>query len=160
MYYTKFDCKICQVTVIGDEAGITRIHLDAEGSNKELQVNEFIRNDDLFKEAKTQLEAYFNGTLKEFHLKLNPKGTDFQKKVWQALETIPYGETRSYKDIALMIGNDKASRAVGMANGKNPIPIVIPCHRVIGANGKLTGFAFGINLKQKMIELEDDDGKS
>jgi len=108
----------------------------------------------LFGEAKRQLTAYFNGELQTFNLKLNPEGTEFQKKVWDKLMEIPYGETRSYKDIAILIGNENASRAVGMANGKNPIPLIVPCHRVIGSNGKLTGFAFGVELKKKKFDLE------
>lgn len=101
-----------------------------------------------------QLKEYFEGRRKTFDLPLNPKGTDFQKKVWQALCEIPYGETRTYKQIAEQCGNPKASRAVGMANNKNPIGIVIPCHRVIGANGALTGYAGGLDKKQKLLNLE------
>ena len=89
-----------------------------------------------------------------FDLPLDPIGTEFQKKVWQALKEIPFGETRSYGEIAKLIGNEKASRAVGMANNKNPIAIIIPCHRVIGANGKLVGYAGGLDLKEKLLKLE------
>ena len=85
---------------------------------------------------------------------LHPNGTEFQIKVWKALTEIPYGETRSYKDIAISIGNEKACRAVGMANNKNPIPIIIPCHRVIGANKKLVGYAGGLDLKERLLDLE------
>lgn len=101
-----------------------------------------------------QLKEYFEGRRKTFDLPLNPKGTDFQKKVWQTLCDIPYGETRTYKQIAEQCGNSKASRAVGMANNKNPIGIVIPCHRVIGVNGALTGYAGGLDKKQKLLNLE------
>jgi len=157
MYYTRFDCNLCEVTVIGDTHGIKRIHLNAENSNKDLSLKGLIRDDSLFIEAKSQIQNYFNGKSKKFDLKLNPEGTDFQKKVWQALQSIPYGETVTYKDIAIKIGNEKASRAVGMANGKNPIPIIVPCHRVIGSNGKLTGYAFGVPLKNKLILLEKNN---
>ncbi|MCH4890030.1 methylated-DNA--[protein]-cysteine S-methyltransferase [Acidaminobacter sp. JC074] len=155
MYYTRFETDICEVILIGDESGLKRIHLVAEDSNRDLEIKEeWLLNDDFFKEARCQLKAYFEGKRKTFDLKLNPDGTDFQKKVWQALGNIDYGQTVSYKDIAIEIGNEKASRAVGMANGKNPLPIVIPCHRVVGSNGKLTGYAFGMTLKEKIISLE------
>lgn len=101
-----------------------------------------------------QLNEYFTGKRKEFDLPLDPSGTPFQKKVWAALQQIPYGETRTYKQIAQAVGNDKASRAVGMANNKNPIAIVIPCHRVIGTNGSLIGYAGGIHIKESLLELE------
>lgn len=101
-----------------------------------------------------QLEEYFAGTRNRFELELDFSGTDFQKKVWHALLTIPYGETRSYSDIAVQIGNASAVRAVGAANGRNPISIVAPCHRVIGASGKLTGFAGGLEAKALLLELE------
>jgi len=107
-----------------------------------------------FVEASVQLDAYFAGELKEFDLPLKPKGTAFQESVWQVLTEIPYGETWSYGQLATNIGNPKASRAVGAANGVNPIPVIIPCHRVIGASGKLTGFGGGIETKQFLLELE------
>lgn len=102
----------------------------------------------------TQLAEYFEGKRKEFDLPLNPEGTEFQKKVWNALLAIPYGETKSYKEIAEAVGDEKASRAVGMANNKNPIPIIIPCHRVVGADGTLTGYAGGLDVKKKLLDLE------
>ncbi|MDI2595158.1 methylated-DNA--[protein]-cysteine S-methyltransferase [Pseudomonas sp. 681] len=101
-----------------------------------------------------QLQEYFAGTRQHFDLELDFAGTDFQKKVWQALLTIPFGETRSYSQIAQQIGNPSAVRAVGAANGKNPISIVAPCHRVIGASGKLTGFAGGLEAKELLLTLE------
>ena len=108
----------------------------------------------LIKKAYNQLIEFLEGKRKVFDLPLEPKGTEFQKQVWQALQTIPYGETRSYKEIAVQIGNPKASRAIGMANNKNPIFIVIPCHRVIGANGKLVGYGGGLALKERLLKLE------
>ena len=101
-----------------------------------------------------QINEYLQGTRKTFDLPFQLNGTDFQKSVWNALCQIPYGETRSYQQIADTIGNPKAVRAVGMANNKNPLPIIIPCHRVIGKNGKLVGYAGGIEIKTKLLELE------
>lgn len=108
----------------------------------------------LLREAGSQLLEYFQGKRKEFVLPLSPNGTKFQQKVWQALCTIPYGETRSYGQIAAQIGQPKASRAVGGANNRNPIMIFIPCHRVIGADGSLTGFGGGLEAKKYLLELE------
>ena len=105
-------------------------------------------------DAFRQLEEYFEGKRKDFNLPLNPKGTSFQQKVWSCLYSIPYGETRTYKDIAKQVGDENASRAVGNANNKNPVPIFIPCHRVIGADGSLTGYAGGLKLKEKLLNLE------
>ena len=102
-----------------------------------------------------QLREYFAGNRKKFELPLAAEGTDFQKRVWEALRTIPYGETRSYKEIARLCGNEKACRAVGMANHVNPLAIVVPCHRVVGSSGKLTGYAGGLEVKQQLLELED-----
>lgn len=104
--------------------------------------------------AAQQLQEYFAGTRNRFDLELEFAGTDFQKKVWQALLTIPFGETRSYSEIARQIGNPSTVRAVGAANGKNPLSIVAPCHRVIGASGKLTGFAGGLEAKERLLMLE------
>ncbi|HMH00084.1 MAG TPA: methylated-DNA--[protein]-cysteine S-methyltransferase [Terriglobales bacterium] len=101
-----------------------------------------------------QLQAYFAGEQENFNLPLAPEGTPFQKEVWQRLCDIPYGQTISYGELARRIGNPKASRAVGLANGSNPIPIVIPCHRVIGSNGKLTGYGGGLPIKEKLLALE------
>jgi methylated-DNA-[protein]-cysteine S-methyltransferase len=108
----------------------------------------------LLGEALSQLRAYFAGRLREFRLPLSLAGTDFQIRVWRHLQTIPYGETRSYSAIAQAIGRPSAVRAVGAANGANPVPIVVPCHRVIGANGKLVGYGGGLPLKKRLLELE------
>jgi methylated-DNA-[protein]-cysteine S-methyltransferase len=111
-------------------------------------------DDGAFADAAAQLEAYFTGELTEFDLELDMVGTEFQRRVWEALLTIPYGETRSYGEIALQIGSPGASRAVGLANGHNPIGIIVPCHRVIGANGSLTGYGGGLHRKKSLLELE------
>ena len=108
----------------------------------------------LLAEARNQLEQYFSGSLRRFTLPLQPKGTPFQQKVWAALLQIPWGETRTYCQVAAMIGQPKACRAVGMANNRNPLPIFIPCHRVIGANGQLTGYAGGLSAKERLLALE------
>ena len=105
-------------------------------------------------QAKAQLEEYFAGARREFDLPLDMRGTDFQKRVWSALLTVPYGRTATYKDVAIKAGSPKGARAVGMANNKNPIVIVVPCHRIVGADGSLVGFAGGIDTKRFLLELE------
>jgi methylated-DNA-[protein]-cysteine S-methyltransferase len=111
---------------------------------------------DILKSTILQLIEYFNGTRTEFSLNLNPEGTKFQKKIWQFVESIPFGKTVSYLDIALLSGSEKNTRAVGLANGKNPIPIIIPCHRVIGSSGKMTGYAGGIERKKWLLIHEQN----
>lgn len=108
----------------------------------------------VLEETARQLSEYFSGKRREFSLPLSPKGTEFQLRVWRALETIPYGETRSYGDMARLIGSPKACRAVGMANHRNPISIIVPCHRVVGANGSLTGYGGGLDAKRFLLDLE------
>jgi methylated-DNA-[protein]-cysteine S-methyltransferase len=108
----------------------------------------------LLKKAAFQLREYFDGKRTAFDLPLAPRGTSFQAAVWKALQTIPYGQTRSYKDIALLAGSPKACRAVGMANNRNPIAIIVPCHRVVGSDGSLTGYAGGLGLKERLLALE------
>jgi methylated-DNA-[protein]-cysteine S-methyltransferase len=115
------------------------------------------KNHPVLIETERQLNDYFTGKLKEFSLKFDFAGTDFQRKVWQALAAIPFGETRTYRDIARQIGRPKAVRAVGAANGRNPISIIVPCHRVIGSNGKLTGFAGGLETKAFLLKTESGD---
>jgi methylated-DNA-[protein]-cysteine S-methyltransferase len=107
-----------------------------------------------FTEAREQLSAYFAGELKEFTLELRLHGTPFQRRVWDQLTRIPYGETRTYGQLADLLGNSKASRAVGLANGRNPIGIIVPCHRVIGASGGLTGYGGGLERKQRLLDFE------
>ena len=112
---------------------------------------------EVLEKAERQLDEYFAGERKVFNLPLAPKGTEFQKKVWAALRDIPYGETRSYGQIAAAVGNPKASRAVGMANHRNPISIIVPCHRVIGADGRLVGFGGGLWIKERLLKLEKEN---
>lgn len=123
---------------------------------KRVRLAELIENQQhpILLETQKQLNEYFAGQRQNFDLPLDFEGTEFQQKVWQALLSIPFGETRSYKDIAEQIGNVKAVRAVGAANGKNPISIIAPCHRVVGANGKLVGFAGGLENKDILLKIE------
>ncbi|MEU0787010.1 methylated-DNA--[protein]-cysteine S-methyltransferase [Streptomyces sp. NPDC006173] len=112
------------------------------------------RDDTLFGDVTEQLGAYFAGELKEFTVELRLEGTPFQRSVWDRLRQIPYGETRSYGELAHLLGNVGASRAVGLANGKNPVGIIVPCHRVVGANGGLTGYGGGLDRKQRLLDFE------
>ncbi|MGW0822684.1 methylated-DNA--[protein]-cysteine S-methyltransferase [Streptomyces sp. NPDC002845] len=112
-------------------------------------------DDTPFAEAEEQLEAYFAGELKEFTLELRLDGTPFQRGVWEQLRRIPYGETRSYGELAEALGNPAAARAVGLANGKNPVGIIVPCHRVVGANGSLTGYGGGLDRKKRLLDFEN-----
>ena len=124
------------------------------GAMKRRHDSDWEKNDEPFKAVIKQLDEYFDGSRQDFDLPLRPQGTEFQRRVWQALQQIPYGETRSYGELAKYVGNPKASRAVGAANGINPIPVIIPCHRVIGSNGKLTGFGGGLETKAFLLNLE------
>ena len=135
--------------ICGDENGISEVKItDAEaGSSEEVP--------ELLQPAVQQLSAYFGGNLKEFDLKLNPAGTDFQKKVWAALLNIPYGTTTSYLELSKKLGDVKAIRAVAAANGKNPLWVIVPCHRVIGSDGSLTGYAGGLARKKWLLEHEN-----
>ena len=154
-FYTQFPTPFCGVILAGDGEGLSHLHLcTGEGKRTFEILPHWTRNDAFFKEITRQVTDYFSGKLKVFDVALNPAGTAFQKRVWQELSRIPYGESRSYGEVAKALGNPKASRAVGMANSKNPIPLIVPCHRVIGANGKLTGFAHGLAIKEKMLHLE------
>lgn len=124
------------------------------GFNRSLPLGSIDSQTPLLEKAYAELCEYLAGRRQIFDLPLAPEGTPFQQKVWQALQTIPYGETRSYQEIACQTGNSKACRAVGMANNKNPIGIIIPCHRVIGKSGKLVGYAGGLNVKEYLLNLE------
>lgn len=149
-YKYHIDTPIGMICVESNEEVITGLFFE---KNKTLYKQEKPETD-LLKKAGEQLMEYFSGKRKTFDLPLAPSGTEFQKKVWKALCQIPYGETRSYGEIAAQIGNPKACRAVGGANNKNPIMIFIPCHRVIGADGSLVGFGGGIEAKKFMLNLE------
>ncbi len=145
-----YDTVIGQVGIAEQDGYITNIFF-----NEDVIHEDFITNEtEVLKVASGQLYEYLSGKRKNFSLPLAPQGTAFMKQVWQCLTQIPYGETRSYKEIAAACGNPKASRAVGMANNRNPIPVIIPCHRVIGSTGKLIGYRGGLVVKQKLMEIE------
>ena len=149
-YAYSFEFEIGKLWICTDENSL----LELSFRDELITTNYQIKATDLILEVKKQLEEYFSSKRKVFDLPLNPQGTEFQKKVWQCLTKIPYGKTACYKDIASAVGNPKASRAVGMANNKNPIPIIIPCHRVIGTNGKLVGYAGGLDIKTQLLKIE------
>ena len=146
-----YDCPIGEIGIAEENGAIIRLGF---GNKKEEFKGCEIDEVPLIKKTFQQLTEYFAGRRKKFDLPLNPQGTDFQQSVWETLRTIPFGETCGYKDVAVMVGNPKACRAVGMANNRNPIAIIIPCHRVIGRNGSLTGYAGGLRVKQYLLDLE------
>lgn len=150
-YYAITKGPLGKMQVVWNDDGIT--HIDFEDEMPEPQ-SEWKKVSASKSEAVLQLNEYFSGKRKDFKLPLAPAGTDFQQKVWKALMDIPYGTTTSYGELAKRIGRPKASRAVGAANGQNPVAIVIPCHRVIGSNGKLTGYAGGLHRKEALLNLE------
>ena len=134
---------------------ISHLYLSNDNVPQDMELGET----PLIRQAFEQLELYLNGKLKEFDLPLLPEGTPFMKSVWQKLLDVPYGQTASYKDIAIAVGNPKGARAVGLANNRNPIAIFIPCHRIIGANGDLVGYGGGLDMKIKLLSLEGYQGK-
>ena len=153
MSYTFVDSPVGRLMLAGTPGAITDLRfMDVAGA---LQPEAgWTRSDSPFADAVRQLRAYFEGKLREFDLTLAPKGTPFQLRVWEALQAIPYGETISYSELARRIDNPRAVRAVGAANGSNPISIIVPCHRVIGSNGSLTGYGGGMKNKEYLLSLE------
>lgn len=151
IYY--YESCIGNIGIAEEEGKITNILFENEKLNNTFVIKEI----EIIKKAHDEIEEYFLGKRKGFTIEINPKGTDFMKSVWKELCNIPYGKTVSYKDIAMAIGNEKAARAVGMANNKNPIPIFIPCHRVIGKNGQLVGYSGGVDIKHKLLEIEKNN---
>lgn len=149
LYYQYVDTPLGKLLAAGSEQ-----ELFCLSSTEQVQEDWECRETPALAVLKEQLSEYFAGRRKKFSVPLSPQGTDFQKRVWEELCRIPYGETRTYGQIAACVGNPKASRAVGMANHNNPVMILIPCHRVIGSNGKLTGYAGGLWMKEKLLELE------
>jgi methylated-DNA-[protein]-cysteine S-methyltransferase len=148
-----YESEIGRIGIVEKDGRITNVYITNNELPKEMQLCET----PLLREAVRQFESYFSGHLKEFTLPIEPSGTAFMKQVWAALCEIPYGMTATYGEIAAKIGKPKASRAVGLANNRNPIPIIIPCHRVIGANGSLTGYAGGLEMKKRLLELEKSE---
>jgi methylated-DNA-[protein]-cysteine S-methyltransferase len=144
--YFQYDKLVLKIYVSSDK--ISKI--DFIDTYFEAEEDEFIRK------IKSQLLAYCKGELKEFDLDLLVEGTEFQKKVWEEMQKIPYGKTRTYGELAEKVGNPKGARAVGMACNKNKIPVIIPCHRVVGKNGKLTGFAGGLDIKELLLKIEGE----
>src|SRR6266478_6813854 len=152
--YTRIDSPVGKLLLAADAQGLRLVSF--ERSKRAAPVQSGWKEDRTpFAEVIRQLRAYFGGELREFALQLAPEGTEFQLRVWNSLRTIPYGETISYAQLAERIGNPKAVRAVGLANGSNPIPIIVPCHRVIGSDGSLTGFGGGLSTKKMLLELEN-----
>ena len=155
LFFMEIDSPVGVLKLVANDISLIAVLWENETPNR-VRLAELIENKQhpILLETQKQLSEYFEGQRKVFDLPLDFEGTEFQQKVWQALLTIPFGETRSYKDIAEQIGNVKAVRAVGAANGKNPISIIAPCHRVVGANGKLVGFAGGLENKDVLLKLE------
>ena len=152
MYYCYFESPVGNLLLTGNES-LEGLHFPL-GKTRIEPGKDWIYKEELFLEAIDQLKGYFKGERTSFDLELKVQGTDFQKMVWKELVKIPYGETISYGELAERIGNPNACRAVGLANGKNPISIIVPCHRVIGKNGSLTGFGGGLDAKRTLLDLE------
>lgn len=153
--YKYIPSPVGRLTLIASEKGLAAVVWENDDPTRVQATTDIEDNDfPILVNAAQQLEEYFNNKRKEFDLPLDPIGTDFQKQVWNALSAIPFGQTRSYLDIAVQINNPKAVRAVGGANNRNPIAIVVPCHRVVGANGSLIGFAGGLEAKACLLSLE------
>ncbi len=156
MYYCYLDTPIGELLLAGEDDALSMIGFP-KGSMRRDPEPDWIYNEKPLTKARQQLDEYFAGTRKKFDLPLNINGTEFQVSVLEALRNIPYGETVSYGEIAKRIGRPKAVRAVGAANGRNPIPIVVPCHRVIGSSGDLTGFGGGLDTKEALLRLEAEN---
>ena len=156
VYYCYLDTPIGELLLAGDADGLTLIGFP-KGSMRREPEPDWIFNEKPLAEARRQLREYFAGDRREFDLPLKLSGTDFQVSVLRALQEIPYGETVSYGEIAKQIGRPRAVRAVGAANGRNPLPIVVPCHRVIGSTGDLTGFGGGLDTKEALLRLEAEN---
>jgi len=154
VFYTTIESPVGALLLAGESNALRRVSFE-NGKRTTPAQPDWKLDKEPFSEVIRQLQAYFRGELKEFDLPLAMEGTEFQLRVWNALRAIPYGETISYARLAERIGNPKAVRAVGLANGSNPIPIIVPCHRVIGSDGSLTGFGGGLSTKKMLLELEN-----
>ncbi|HQW75395.1 MAG: methylated-DNA--[protein]-cysteine S-methyltransferase [Dokdonella sp.] len=153
MIYDTIKSPIGMIVLAGDGEALQLVGLP-ESRHPVPITSAWTRRPDLFVEARRQFDAYFAGELTDFDLPLAPHGSEFQQRVWQVLRTIPYAATISYGELARRVGNPRASRAVGLANGANPLSIIVPCHRVIGANGSLTGYGGGLAAKRHLLDLE------
>jgi methylated-DNA-[protein]-cysteine S-methyltransferase len=153
--YKEIESPVGKLKLVASDQGLVAV-LWEHDSPRRVRLCELTENEEhpILVNTERQLGEYFAGKRKAFSVALDMRGTDFQKNVWEALLAIPFGETRSYGQLARQLGNPKASRAVGAANGKNPVSIIVPCHRVIGSSGKLTGFAGGLNTKARLLQLE------
>ncbi|HSN52284.1 MAG TPA: methylated-DNA--[protein]-cysteine S-methyltransferase [Woeseiaceae bacterium] len=158
MYYCYLDTPIGELLLAGDDAALCLVGFPGGSMRRDPEPG-WIYNEKPFAVARQQLTEYFAGERREFDLPLKLDGTEFQMSVLQALQQIPYGETTSYAEIAERIGRPKAVRAVGAANGRNPIPIIVPCHRVIGSHGELTGFGGGLDTKEALLRLEAEHSR-
>lgn len=156
MYYCYFDTPIGELLLAGDVDALSMIGFPKGAMRRDPEAD-WIYNEEPFENTREQLAEYFSGKRKKFDLPLLLSGTEFQVSVLEALQEIPYGETASYGDVAKRIGRPKAVRAVGAANGRNPIPIIVPCHRVIGSSGDLTGFGGGLDTKAALLRLEAEN---
>jgi methylated-DNA-[protein]-cysteine S-methyltransferase len=152
-YWCETDTPIGRLLLAGDADALRRVHFQS-GPHPMRAAPEWREDATPFVRVLAQLEEYFSGTRRVFRLPLAPEGTAFQRAVWEALRAIPYGETVSYAELARRLGNAASARAVGLANGANPLPIIVPCHRVIGADGSLTGFGGGLDIKRALLSLE------
>lgn len=151
--YCDYQSPIGTLTLIGSNGALEELRFPNK-VKLELPEEQYLKDAGSFKDVVEQLSQYFDGRRTDFDLQISLIGTEFQKRVWQELRNIPYGKTASYGEIAERINNPKACRAVGLANNKNPIPIIVPCHRIIGKDGSLTGFGGGLELKQQLLDLE------
>ncbi|MBZ3904926.1 MULTISPECIES: methylated-DNA--[protein]-cysteine S-methyltransferase [Streptomyces] len=147
------------LTLVADDGVLCGLYM-TEQRHRPPEESFGARDDTLFDETEEQLKAYFAGELTEFTVRLRLHGTPFQRTVWEQLVRIPYGETRSYGELADALGNPKASRAVGLANGKNPVSIIVPCHRVVGSDGSLTGYGGGTQRKRRLLDFERGEGET
>jgi len=155
LFYKEMDSPVGRLRLVASANALVAVLWERERPNRvKLGEMKFDPRYPVLIEAERQLTEYFSGARTDFNLPLEPRGSEFQKKVWRALKEIPFGETRSYLELAKAVGSVKAVRAVGAANGKNPLSIVVPCHRVVGTNGSLTGFAGGLQAKAKLLALE------
>lgn len=153
--YKTIRSPVGELKLVASDTGLVAVLWEVEKPNR-VRLGELVQkpSDPILLEAERQLGEYFAGKRRNFSVALDMRGTSFQRDVWAALLAIPFGETRSYRDLATKLGNPRATRAVGAANGRNPISIIVPCHRVISSNGKLTGFAGGLEAKARLLELE------
>jgi len=152
-YYTYLDSPVGRLMLTGQQNYLMTIEFP-EDDQVQTPRHTWLRDDNLLSKTVSQLNEYFSGSRKNFSIAIHPQGTDFQRKVWDILQGIPFGETISYGEVASRLGQPTASRAVGAANNANPLPIIVPCHRVIGADGSMVGFGGGIGIKVKLLELE------